>query len=82
VHSLRTVLGVCAVGFVRGLAATLRLLGAGCRYLGRFMVDVYDIAIFLPLWLEQQVKAHAGSVARPAKSPNLPANSPKLKELP
>jgi hypothetical protein len=46
------------------------------------MVDVYDIAIFLPLWLEQQVKAHAGSVPRPANSPKLPANSPKLKELP
>ena len=64
VHSLRTVLGLCAVGCLRGLATALRLLGAGCRYLGRFMVDVYDIVIFLPLWLEHQVKAHASGVRR------------------
>jgi hypothetical protein len=84
VHSLRTVLGVCAVGLLRGLAGALRLLGAGCRYLGRFMVDVYDIVIFLPLWLELQVKTHAAGAHRPTpgKSPSLPANSPNLKELP
>jgi hypothetical protein len=76
------VLGVCAVGFLRGLAATLRLFGAGCRYLGRFMVDVYDIVIFLPLWLEQQIKAHPGGLRPSAKSPKLPANGPKMKELP
>jgi hypothetical protein len=48
------------------------------------MVDVYDIVIFLPLWLELQAKAYANGVRRPtpAKSPSLPANSPKLKELP
>jgi hypothetical protein len=84
VHSLRTVLGVCAVGLLRGLAGALRLLGAGCRYLGRFMVDVYDIVIFLPLWLELQVKAYATGPDKsaPAKGPNLPVPNPKLKELP
>jgi hypothetical protein len=81
VHSLRTVLGVGAIGGVRGLAGTLRLLGAGCRYLGRFLVDVYDIVIFLPLWLELQVKARAGGGLRwPAsgKSPDLTDNEPSL----
>jgi hypothetical protein len=84
VHSLRTVLGVCAVGCLRGLAGGLRLFGAGCRYLGRFLVDVYDIVIFLPLWLEVQVKAHAGAATqpKPGKRPSLPANSPNLKEMP
>jgi hypothetical protein len=82
VHSLRTVLGVCAVGLLRGLAAGLRCLGAGCRYLGRFLVDVYDIVIFLPLWLEQQIKARASAAPRSTKGSSLPANSPKLKELP
>jgi hypothetical protein len=82
IHSLRTVLGVCAVGFLRGLAGALRLLGAGCRYLGRFMTDVYDIVIFLPLWLEQQIKAHPGGLRPSAKSPKVPANGPKMKELP
>ena len=85
VHSLRTVLGVGTVGCLRGLASGLRLLGAGCRYLGRFLVDVYDIVIFLPLWLELQLKAHAANGVRrsvPTKGPKLPANSPNLKELP
>ena len=82
IHSLRTVLGVCAVGFLRGLAGGLRLLGAGCRYLGRFVVDVYDIVIFLPLWLEHQIKAHPNGLRPSAKSPKLPANGPKMKELP
>ena len=66
VHSLRTVLGVGAVGGLRGLAGALRLLGAGCRYLGRFLVDVYDIVIFLPLWLELQVKAQPRARRAPA----------------
>ena len=65
-HSLRTVLGVSAVGFLRGLAGGLRLLGAGCRYLGRFLVDVYDIVIFLR-WLRGAPVA--------VKGPKLPANS-------
>ena len=89
VHSLRTVLGVSAVGLLRGLAATLRLLGAGARQLGRFAVDVYDVVIFLPLWLELQVKAHASGLRPPAgrpspgrTSPKVPANGPNLKELP
>jgi hypothetical protein len=96
VHSLRTVLGVTGVGLLRGMAAALRLLGAGCRYLGRFMVDVYDVVIFLPLWLEHQVKAPASGLHHPgtgpnpaakgpkppASRPNLPATGPNLKELP
>ena len=69
VHSLRTVLGVTGVGLLRGLAAALRLLGAGTRYLGRFAVDVYDVVIFLPLWLEAQVKAPANGVRPPASQP-------------
>jgi hypothetical protein len=81
VHSLRTALGVCAVGFLRGLATALRLFGAACRYLGRFVVDIYDVVIFLPLWLEQQIKARPLGVP-PAKSPALPATAPKTKELP
>jgi hypothetical protein len=96
VHSLRTVLGVCAIGGLRALAGALRLLGAGCRYLGRFLVDVYDIVIFLPLWLEVQVKARAElrwpatdrrpdlmdhDPGLPLDSPSLPLNSQSLKEL-
>ncbi|MGH6916643.1 MAG: hypothetical protein ACREJ0_02965, partial [Geminicoccaceae bacterium] len=82
IHSLRTVLGVCAVGFLRGLATLLRLFGAACRYLGRLVVDVYDVVIFLPLWLEQQIKTRPGGARPSAKNPTLPASGPKMKELP
>jgi hypothetical protein len=65
VHALRTVLGLVLAGALRGLAAVLRLFGDGCRYLGRLLVDLYDVVIFLPLWLEQQVKGHFAAPAQP-----------------
>ena len=67
VHSLRTVLGVAAIGFLRGLAAVLRIIGSGCGHLGRFLVDVYDVVIFLPLWVEQQARGHANGAGKPAR---------------
>jgi hypothetical protein len=65
VHSLRTVLGLLLAGSLRGLAAALRLVGDGCRYLSRLLVDLYDVLIFFPLWLEQQIKGHLASSAPP-----------------
>ena len=65
VHALRTVLGLLLAGSLRALAAVLRLVGDGCRYLGRLLVDLYDVVIFLPLWLEQQIKGHFASAAPP-----------------
>ena len=79
IQSLRTVLGVVVVGFLRGLAATLRLLGDGCRHLGRFLIDLYDVLIFLPLWVEHQVKAHAGNVRTP---PHVGKPGPMVKPAP
>ena len=65
VHALRTVLGLLLAGSLRGLAAVLRLVGDGCRYFGRLLVDLYDVVIFFPLWLEQQIKGHFASSAPP-----------------
>ncbi len=89
VHALRTVLGMLLAGALRGLATTLRLAGDGCRYLGRLLVDLYDLMIFLPLWLEQQVKGHFGHpahpvpesapMASPGPAPG-PRRTPKVKE--
>jgi hypothetical protein len=76
-------------GALRGLAAVLRLAGEGCRYLGRFLIDLYDVVIFLPLWLEQQIKAHLGHFPHPASEPaptaatgpaSAPKRAPKVKE--
>ncbi len=58
VHSLRTVLGLLGSGALRGLAAFLRVLGNVFRYSGVLLVDLYDLIIFAPLWLDQRVKSH------------------------
>ena len=67
VHSLRTVVGVSTVGFLRGFAIGLRAVGDSIRYIGKGLVDIYDVVICVPLWLESQVKAHSGGVRKPAR---------------
>lgn len=57
VHSLRTVLGIVAVAFLRGLIWGLRLTGNLARFSGRMLVNGYDLLIFAPLWVEQLIKS-------------------------
>jgi len=52
VHSLRTVLGLCGIGLLRAVHLILRLLGSLFLHAGNALVRVYDIPIFMPLWLE------------------------------
>ncbi|KUJ82537.1 hypothetical protein AWR36_012160 [Microbulbifer flavimaris] len=52
--SLRTVTGVCGVFLLRVLSLALRVAGAVALRAGAFLVRLYDIVIFLPLWLEQK----------------------------
>ncbi|MCF6261030.1 MAG: hypothetical protein L3J98_12870 [Gammaproteobacteria bacterium] len=59
VHSLRTVLGVLAVTFLRTLMWSLRLQGNLARFSGRLLISVYDLLIFAPLWVEQLMKTSA-----------------------
>ncbi len=56
VHSLRTVLGVLAVALLRTLIWGLRLVGNLARFTGRMLINIYDLLIFAPLWVEQLVK--------------------------
>jgi hypothetical protein len=52
VHSLRTVVGLLGIGLLRFLRLVLKLTGGLFVHLGTALVRVYDIAIFLPLWIE------------------------------
>jgi len=61
VHSLRTVLGLIGVGLLRAVEFVLRLLGNVSRYAGIMFVQIYDLLIFAPLWIERQVKGRAES---------------------
>lgn len=56
VHSLRTVLGIVGIAFLRGLAWLLRFIGTVMRFIGKMLVNGYDLVIFLPLWIEGKIK--------------------------
>lgn len=50
VHSLRTVVGLIAIGFLRFVSLILRLLGSGSRHLSTLLTHLYDLPLFIPLW--------------------------------
>jgi len=56
VHSLRTVLGVLGVILLRTLAWVLRLIGNVAKFAGKSLVNIYDLIIFAPLWIERMVR--------------------------
>jgi hypothetical protein len=55
IHSSRTVMGIIAVWLIRGLAFLLRFMGTIFKQLGTFFEHLYDLVIFVPLWLEKLV---------------------------
>ncbi len=61
VQSFRTVLGIVGVGFLRAFAWFLRFIGTVFKFLGKSLLHVYDLIIFLPLFIEQKVKAASAS---------------------
>ncbi len=50
VHSLRTVIGLAAIGVLRFVSLILRLLGSVCRNIGSLLTHLYDLPLFIPLW--------------------------------
>jgi hypothetical protein len=64
IHSLRTVLGLIGIGFMRALSLLLRVLGNGMRHVGTLAERIYDLPLFVPLWIESRVAANEASEAR------------------
>jgi hypothetical protein len=56
VQSSRTVLGVVATAILRWLSFFLRMLGNVSRYCGELLVNIYDLLIFPPLWVENLIR--------------------------
>jgi hypothetical protein len=52
VQSLRTVLGLLGIGALRLLRLLLRLMSSAFVHAGTALVRIYDIPIFMPLWIE------------------------------
>ncbi len=59
VHSLRTVLGVVGIGVLRATALGLRMLGNAFRHGGTLLRHIYDLPIFVPLWIESRIRNRA-----------------------
>ena len=60
VHSLRTVLGLLGIGFMRALSLVLRVFGNGMRHVGTLAERIYDLPLFVPLWIESRVAGNNG----------------------
>ena len=67
VHSLRTVIGLVAISLLRTLSLVLRLLGNSFLYLGVLLKQVYDLPIFVPLWLEERFERRQQNVRAPGR---------------
>jgi hypothetical protein len=61
VHSLRTVVGLVAIGLMRALTILLRLTGNVFRYAGTLAKHLYDLPLFLPIWLETRNSSTRGN---------------------
>ncbi len=68
VHSLRTVVGLIGIGMLRFTALALRVLGNISLYLGVLLEQLYDLPLFVPLWLEQRMAQNEDGSSRPAFS--------------
>jgi len=68
VHSLRTVVGLTGIALLQALALVLRLLGNGFRHLGGLACRVYDLPLFVPLWIETRMRVGNGHTRAPAQS--------------
>jgi hypothetical protein len=68
VHSLRTVVGLTVIAILRALALILRVLGNAVRQLGVLAQRLYDLPLFLPLWIETRMATAARRAANPRGS--------------
>jgi len=67
VHSLRTVIGLIGISLLRTLSLMLRLLGNIFLYLGTLLQQIYDLPLFVPLWLEERMEKNAEAAASPGR---------------
>jgi hypothetical protein len=47
-------------GLLRILSTTLRLAGNTFRYFGSLFVKIYDLPLFVPLWLQERAERRNG----------------------
>jgi hypothetical protein len=52
---MRTVVGLAAIWLLRSLAVFLRAIGTTMLYLGTLLNHIYDLPLFVPLWLDERI---------------------------
>jgi hypothetical protein len=72
IHSLRTVLGLIGIGLMRAISLLLRVFGNGMRHIGTLAERLYDLPLFVPLWIETRVAANQNQPPLP-EEPRSPA---------
>ena len=65
VHTSRTVLGMLVMAVLRLIAAVLRVVGTIFRHVAKLLLQLYDVVVFAPLWVEMQIREHR--IRQPAK---------------
>lgn len=76
IFSMRTVTGMGASAVLRGAAVTLRVVGGVTHHAGELVINVYDIFIFAPLWLEGRFGKARQSGGLPAATHNVKGATP------
>jgi hypothetical protein len=67
VHSLRTVVGLLGIGVMRLLGFVMRLTAKLFAHIGAALVRIYDILVFLPLWIET-IRGRQGTAGKRKRS--------------
>ena len=52
------------VGLLRGVAFLMSMIASGSYYAGAALISIYDLIIFMPLWIEGLIKGRTGSEAK------------------
>ncbi|MCH7781050.1 MAG: hypothetical protein IH848_09400, partial [Acidobacteria bacterium] len=65
-----------ASAVLRGAAVTLRVVGGVTHHAGELVINVYDIFIFAPLWLEGRFGKARQSGGLPAATHNVKGATP------
>ena len=80
IHASRTVLGMSICGLLRFLATTFSIMGNSAHYLGRMFTTVYDLCIFIPLWIEDRVGGLKSLKEKASNKKGFASLEPAMKE--
>jgi hypothetical protein len=79
IQSLRTVLGLLAILVLQTFGVLLRVTANGMRQLGQFLVQLYDLFIFAPLWIEARIQGMRESRDQWVETETQPATAPSAR---